>query len=159
MKYRFSNKFLKQKRTSAIRSAMIFVAWLLGLGGWMLSGGDVGVEVIGLSVFIAAVAVVFAYQRYQEWKFWTRYGSEFELEVTGEKIIQRSPSGETSFLKDGIKNVDLQISGGLVKSIIVAEKMGGGVRFEGLNDMENLRTELEEMVGVEKIRERRWMLR
>ena len=157
MKFRLSHSYIDQKARQPIYGIVIWSAILLGFGVFAYSHATQ--SGVFLAVAFLALTLVMVIPAWKQRRFWQKYGASIEVEVTPNGIIQKGADGQSVIQKEAIESVFIQENRKGISSLFFQSQTGASGKLEGYENIEQLASAIEGLVGSEKLRRKRWLHR
>ena len=162
MTYKFDKDYVRGKMRSELTSSfiMLTVIGLLVANHYSTLGAKPDKEEflwIGIIILIGILAL--SIKRFRDFRKWAIDTDSFSLEITAQKVITRTSSGNSEINIEAIDNLSIQKRGESTKSLLVRTNRGALYKFEGFSNMEQLAKEVSELLPTGKVRIAKWFHR
>lgn len=152
MKYTLNQEYIAKRKRGFLLTAIMFavIAFLMVV---------IGVFTENYGMFLGLIFLLFSWQSIPSIKYWSKYGTKIYLEIVGSDIIQGNSDQEVKISLASLAHMTVQKKGNAVKSILLKFESGGFHKFEGFENIDQLATEIEKIIGSSKVRVAKWLHR
>jgi hypothetical protein len=162
MIYKFDKDYVRRKMRSEMASSfiMLTVIGLLVANHYSTLGAKPDKEEflwIGVILLIGIFAL--SIKRFRDFRKWATDTDSFSLEITEQKLITRTSSGNSEINIDAIDKLSIQKRGESAKTLLVRTKSGALYKFEGFLSMELLAKEVSDLLPKGKVKVAKWFHR
>lgn len=152
MEYKFSQEYLAKRKRGCLFTAGIF-------GSISVAMAVYGIYAKEYELLFGLVFLLFSWQTVPSLKYWTNYGPSVYLKVSDREIVSGNSDQEGRQSLDCLKKMTVQKKGGEIKSILLSFETGELNKIEGFNNLPQLATEIEKVIGADKIKVSTWFHR